>query len=120
MPHEPLPLSPTELCPAPRPPATCAGYFRMRWRGELPLARVFWNDMLLMGTLVNAATTLLAVFLLATGARLPLVALAHFAPLPFNVFWVVSVWRGAAPAGAATALAARVAALAWLLTVTVL
>ena len=103
-----------------RGPAACARFFRTRWRGEAPLARVFWNDMLLAGTIVNVISTLLAVLLLTTGASTPLVALVHFSPLPVNLFLVVAVWRSAESAAGTAALAARIVALAWLLAATAL
>jgi hypothetical protein len=74
--------------------------------------------MLLAGTIVNVTSTLLAVLLLTTGASMPLVALAHFAPLPVNLFLVVAVWRSAESAAGTAALAARTVALAWLLAAT--
>ena len=122
MSQEPLPLSVTEsgVCPAPGGPAVCAGYFRRRWRGELPLARVFWNDMLLVGTIVNATTTLLSIFLVTSGVAKALAAATFFSPLPFNIFLVVSVWRSADAARGTAALAAKTAAVAWLLTATIL
>jgi predicted phage tail protein len=97
-----------------------AGFFRTRWRGEAPLAGVFWNDMLLAGTIVNGSATLLAMFLLSAGTSMILVGITYFAPLPFNLFLVVAVWRSAAAATATAAFAARTAALAWLLAATAL
>jgi len=118
----PSPVSPTggEAARVPGELATGAQFLRMRWRGEAPLARVFWRDMLLAGTLVNASATLLAVLLLSAGVSMLLVGIAYFAPLPFNVFLVVAVWRSAESAAGTTALAARMAALAWLLAATAL
>lgn len=120
MSQEPLTPSGSGVCPAPGGPATCAGYFRKRWRGELPLARVFWNDMLLVGTIVNATTTLLAVLLVTAGVAKALALATFFAPLPFNVFLVVSVWRSADAATGIAALAAKTVAVLWLLTATIL
>lgn len=93
---------------------------RARWRGEAPLARVFWVDMLLTGTIVNALATILAACLLSAGVPTPLVGIAYFAPLPLNIFLVVALWRSAAAAEGMTATAARVAAVAWLLAATAL
>jgi hypothetical protein len=109
-----------EASRVPGGPAACARFFQRRWRGEAPLAGVFWNDMLLAGTIVNVTSTLLAVLLLTTGASTPLVAVVHFSPLPLNVFLVVAVWRSAESAAGTVALAARMAALAWLLAATAL
>jgi len=45
-------------------------FFRTRWRGETPLDRLFWRDMLLVGTILNIASSALALILL--GLKLPL------------------------------------------------
>lgn len=90
-------------------------YFGRRWRGEAPLAAVFWDDMILIGTAVNVAFTLLALVLLSLKAPLALSLAAYFAPAPLNIFLFVAVWRSAARASGAAAAAARIAALIWLL-----
>lgn len=97
--------------------AAVAG-LRARWRGELPLGLVFWNDMLLLGTAINAAATLGAMLLLASDAATALAVVVFFAPLPANVFLLVAVWRSAGAAPPATAAAARTAAFVWFLAAT--
>jgi hypothetical protein len=74
--------------------------------------------MLLVGSMINAATTVAALLLL--GAKAPLwAALAvHFAPLPYNLFLFVSVWRTADRVAASRAGLTRMAALIWLLAAT--
>ena len=91
-----------------------------RWRGDAPLGTVFWHDMLLIGTIVNAATTLAAIGILAAGAP-PALSMAVFvAPLPWNLLLFVAVWRSAAKAGGVLAMAAQLAALVWLIAATTL
>ena len=90
------------------------GFLVARWRGRVAADRVFWVDMWLAGTAINIATTFLSLVVL--GLKLPLwLSLAvYFAPVPWNVFLVVSLWRACdrqRPAGAGFY---RLAALAWL------
>ena len=69
-------------------------YFRKLWRGELPLARVFWNDMLVVGTLVNILFLLAAVLLFVAGA--PWLGFAvHLLPIPYNFVVATGVSRSA-------------------------
>jgi hypothetical protein len=65
------------------------------WRGEVALARTFWEYAILYGTLLNILTTIAT--LAALAANLPVVvALAlHLMPTPYNVFVVIAVWRSA-------------------------
>ena len=95
-------------------------YFRARWRGEVPLATVFWNDMLFVGTTVNIMTTFVAMGLLTLGVPTMPIVLTYFAPLPFNLFLVAAVWRSAENAAATTGFAARCASLVWLVAATAL
>ena len=65
------------------------------WRGEIPLARVFWEYAIAWGTLINLLCTgaALVVFVKAGPAWLGL--LLHFAAIPYNILVTVSVWRAA-------------------------
>ncbi len=56
--------------PARRSAGSEGGFFRTRWRGEVPLDRLFWRDMLLVGTVLSVASSALALLLL--GLKLPL------------------------------------------------
>lgn len=94
--------------------STVAAFLRTRWRGEVPLRRALWWDMALVGSVVNLAAMLAALLLLARGAPDLLGAAVYFAPLPYNLLLVVSVWRSAERAGGPQAHAARVLAVAWL------
>ena len=100
--------------------AGLAHWVGKRWRGEVPLDRVFWTDMLFIGTAVNVATTVIAMVLIASDGPSVLVVAVFFSPLPLNVFLVVAVWRSAEAASATGAFAARTASLVWLLAATAL
>lgn len=91
-----------------------AAAVRLRWRGELPLPRALWWDMILVGSVVNLAAMLTALLLLARGAPDLLGAAVYFAPLPYNLLLTVSVWRSAERSGGQQAQAARLLALVWL------
>ena len=78
-------------------------FFARRWRGQIAWQRLFWRDMLAVGTVLNLAASFGAVA----------VAL-HFAPMPYNLFLCLALWRLAQrPAPVAAA------ALAWLVVMTV-
>lgn len=96
------------------PPRGVAAYFRSRWNGRLPIAALFWRDMVIVGTTVNIAATLTAVLLLALEAPAPLAVAIHFAPVPWNVFLFASVWRTTARLRPAAAFAWQSAAALWL------
>jgi hypothetical protein len=65
------------------------------WRGEVAMARVFWEYAIAFGTLLNLITTGLAfAAYLTTGSAL-LTVVIFFLPLPYNVLIVVAVWRSA-------------------------
>ena len=69
------------------------GFWALRWHGRLPLAQLFWRDMLGLGTLLNLVFLFLTLMLYAQRAD-PLLAMAvHLAVLPLNFFLVASVWR---------------------------
>jgi hypothetical protein len=65
------------------------------WRGEPPLSTIFWQYTIGWGTLFNLVCTGTAlIFLLNDRAEIALAV--HFAPMPFNIFLVVAVFRAAA------------------------
>ena len=70
-----------------------AGFFSSRWCGEASAAVVYWRDILAVGTLINLVTGFAALMLAAQGTDIVIAALMHFAPLPYNVFLVVALWR---------------------------
>ncbi|MBA3447791.1 MAG: hypothetical protein H0T56_09320 [Pseudaminobacter sp.] len=89
-------------------------FFTSRWRGEVPLDRLFWRDMALIGSALNLSTTAAALVLLGLKAPLFLVLAVHFAPVPYNVFLVASIWRLTDTTKAAGSAIVRGAAVLWL------
>jgi hypothetical protein len=68
-------------------------YFGDRWRGRVTWRELLWRDMLVVGTLINLAATLLAIVAAIQGATTAVVALVHFAPLPYNLFLFAALYR---------------------------
>jgi hypothetical protein len=95
-------------------------FFASRWRGEAPLDRLFWRDMVLFGTLLNLATTAAALVLLELKFPLPVVLAVHLSPLPYNIFLLAAVWRTADAAGNVKAAFFRSGALLWFVAATII
>ncbi|MER9950663.1 hypothetical protein [Mesorhizobium sp. M0047] len=68
-------------------------FFRSRWQGWVPLDRLFWRDLALVGTALNVASAVAAIILLALKLPLVLVLAVHFALVPYNIFLTFAVWR---------------------------
>ena len=94
-------------------------FFAARWRGDVPLQRLLWRDMLLVGTSINLATTLVALFAWALGGLTAVGFAIHFAPLPYNAFLLCAVWRSAERAAEPGASAARIGAVLWMVAASV-
>jgi hypothetical protein len=90
-------------------------WVRQLWCGELPLARVFWTDMLAVGTCVNVATLLAAMLMFGLGAPPALAVLTFISPLPYNILLVTGLWRSAARARSEWSTAAQAVAAIWLI-----
>lgn len=90
------------------------GFLAARWRGEVPLDRLFFVDMLLVGTAINIAAAFAS--LLMFGFKLPvsMAVAAYLAPLPYNVFLALAVWRAADRSDPRAAAGYRLGALVWL------
>ena len=91
-----------------------------RWRGEAPLAIVFWRDMMLTGSMINAVATLAMMALLASKAPIIVALFVFFVPLPLNFFLFIAVWRSAERAAGPLTLVAQVGAAIWLIAATTL
>ena len=65
------------------------------WAGEVPLGEVFWTYAVAGGLLVNAVGTTLYLWALSAGASLLFIYLPMAAPIPYNLFMLVAVWRSA-------------------------
>lgn len=69
------------------------GFFASRWHSEVELSLLLWRDMLFVGTLINLAAGFTAFILLSQDVT-PIWALSvYLAPVPYNIFLLVSVWR---------------------------
>lgn len=69
------------------------GFFARRWRGELPVATLWWRDMFAIGSGINLLASFLALMLVAQGARTGVAMVVHFAPVPYNLFLLTALWR---------------------------
>lgn len=67
-------------------------FITQRWQGRISWRRLFWRDLLLVGTGLNLLMTGTALALLSQGAPIQWVLLAHLLPLPYNLFIVSSIW----------------------------
>jgi hypothetical protein len=103
-----------------RPISTIASFVQSRWRGEAPLATVFWRDTIIVGTALNVLTGLAAIVLLVSGVPAAIALLVHFSLLPWNVFLFLAVWRTAERVKPSEALFVRVATAIWFVLVIVL
>jgi hypothetical protein len=65
------------------------------WRGDVALARAFWNYAIVYGSLANLTTTIAALAAYLAGLPAVLAVAIFFLPLPYNVLIVVAVWRSA-------------------------
>lgn len=92
------------------------GHIVSLWRGEKPLARVFWEYMIGWATLFNLLTAGAALIVFMKQGPLWLGLLLHFGMAPLNGFLLVSVWRASQQENVSRfALPARIAAILWFL-----
>ncbi|MBZ9695782.1 hypothetical protein FJ872_28230 [Mesorhizobium sp. B2-5-9] len=92
-----------------------ADFFRSRWLGEVPIDRLFWRDMMLVGTAINIGSSAAALILLGLKMPLGLVLAVHFAPVPYSIFLALAVWRTADKAGGAKASLFMLGSALWLI-----
>jgi hypothetical protein len=90
-------------------------YVRQLWSGDLPLSRVFWIDMLLVGTLVNLVSLIAAIVLFAGDAPVGWGVAVFLAHIPYSLLLFTAVWRSAAREKSQWSSVAQAAALAWLI-----
>ena len=69
------------------------GFFAPRWRGDVPLGVMFWRDMLGVGTFVNLLASFTGLMLASQGVDQRIAVGLHFAPVPYNLFLFLIVWR---------------------------
>ena len=82
-------------------------FITQRWQGRVAWERLFWRDLLIVGTSLNLLMTGLALALLSQDVAIQWVLLAHLLPLPYNLFIVSAI--GSAPQRPALVLAVSVA-----------
>jgi len=68
-------------------------YFSRRWHGQVPVAILFWRDMLGVGTLINLTATALGLIMIINGIHAGFAVALHFLPLPFNLFLLAALNR---------------------------
>ncbi|PTE06734.1 hypothetical protein [Mesorhizobium helmanticense] len=100
-------------------PEGVRSFFRSRWHGPAPLDRLFWRDLVVVGTAINVAASVLALILLGLKLPLALVLAVHFAPVPYNIFLTLAVWRSAERSGGFKASLMMIGAVLWLILVVV-
>lgn len=69
------------------------GFFARRWRGEVALGLLFWRDMLGVGTVLNLLVGFAALIAVSQGVDARLALALHLAPMPYNLFLCLAVWR---------------------------
>jgi hypothetical protein len=67
---------------------------RRVWRGEVPLAQVFWRWAILGGVIVNALTTFLFLVLMAAD-QATVAFVIHLLAVPYNAGAAFAVWKSA-------------------------
>jgi hypothetical protein len=89
-------------------------FFSNRWQAKVSWRRLFWFDMLAVGTLINLFASFAALMVMALLKEPVWATFLHFSTLPYNAFLLASVWRFPA---VSTAL--RLCACAWFVGMTV-
>lgn len=100
--------------------AGLSAFFRARWIGLVSVERLFWVDMVLVGTLINLATSFAA--LIALGLKWPLWAWVgvYLSPLAYNLFLVAALWRACDALTPRMANTYRAGALGWIVIATLI
>lgn len=110
---EPAPARPGLFAPA-------IAYLYRLWRGDFPLARVFWTDMIIIGSIVNIVGAAAALLIIVSGAPIAFGVIVHFAPVPYNILLFLSVWQSAAREVSRWSFPAQVVGLIWMIIVIVI
>lgn len=95
-------------------------FFLSLWRGELPLARVFWEYMIAWGTLINLLTTGASLIALVKQAPSWIILVLHFAATPLNALLLVAVWRASTNERSPLSRVAPTFALLWFIAMLVI
>ena len=88
---------------------------RALWKGQLPLARAFWEYAVVYVALANLCATIVAFAVVAADLPAALAVAVFLLPVPYIVVAVVGVWRSAAAYAGPPhwASLARIAAVLW-------
>ncbi|MBA3059831.1 MAG: hypothetical protein KJ614_13010 [Gammaproteobacteria bacterium] len=70
-----------------------ASFIGTRWRGKASLSKLYWRDMLIVGSVINLLAGFAALMIAAQGGDPGVAAIVHFLCLPYNVFLVLALWR---------------------------
>jgi hypothetical protein len=81
-------------------------FFTTRLNGRAPFKKVFINDMLVIGTMINVIATSIALVVMIQTDNAILAVILHALPLPYNAFLVLAVWRSSGHDSLALMLAA--------------
>lgn len=68
-------------------------FIAQRWQGRIEWTTLFWRDLLLTGTCLNALMIGTVLVLLSQDTSMHWVLLAHLSPLPYNLLIVSAIWR---------------------------
>ena len=68
-------------------------YFSRRRQGQVPVAILFWRDMLVVGTLINLTATALGLTMIINDIHAGFAVALHLLPLPFNIFLLTALNR---------------------------
>lgn len=72
---------------------TEGGFWSQRWHGRAPWRVLFWRDMLTVGSAINLCTGFVALWLISQDQPIAWALAVHFAPVPYNAFLLLSLWR---------------------------
>jgi hypothetical protein len=97
------------------PGSSLVNYLRSLWRGQFPLSRAFWTEMLVVGTIVNLVAMIASVIIFVTGAPVAVGVAVHLIPLPFNLLLFFAVWQAASRESSSWSFPAQALALVWFL-----
>ena len=95
-------------------PVQALDFFSNRWHAKVHLRRLFWLDMLAVGTLINLFASFAALMVMAQIKEPGWAAFLHFSTLPYSAFLLATVWRFPA-----VTTAMRISASAWFVAMTV-
>ncbi|BCH22637.1 hypothetical protein MesoLjLc_23710 [Mesorhizobium sp. L-8-10] len=96
------------------------GFLVARWRGQVTMSRLFWWDMVVVGSAINVATTIAALMVLGMKVPVALALAVHLLALPYNLFLFLAVWRTAEKTTPKIAWIAQLGAAAWVILATML